>query len=215
MRMRNVRPRLPFPILAAGIVLLGLPAMAKPASSSQMDDSSSPSAIQTLTLGGGCFWCIEALYETIDGVTATVSGYAGGHVKNPSYKAVCTGTTGHAEVVQISFDPSKVTLEELLDFFWEAHDPTTQNRQGADVGTQYRSAIFYADEAQKEAALASREKAQKAFADPIVTEIEPLEVFYPAEDYHQDYYANNAAQPYCRFVIAPKLKKLREHPATD
>ncbi|MFP4281967.1 MAG: peptide-methionine (S)-S-oxide reductase MsrA [Opitutales bacterium] len=168
-------------------------------------DSSSTSSI---VLGGGCFWCVEALYETLEGVTAAVSGYTAGHVPNPTYQAVCTGETGHAEVVKIEFDPSIISLEEILDFFWEAHDPTTLNRQGADVGTQYRSGIYYASEEQKKAAEASKAKAADKFDDPIVTEIEPLGEFYVAEDYHQDYYANNPNAGYCRYVIAPKLRKL-------
>lgn len=172
------------------------------------DAKESASGENSLVLGGGCFWCIEALYETLDGVTGVVSGYAGGDTKNPDYYAVCSGRTGHAEVVRISFDPEKVSLEELLDFFWEAHDPTTLNRQGADVGTQYRSIILFNSPAQEAAAKASMQKAKAKFADPIVTEIEPLEHFYKAEISHQDYYRNNPNAPYCRYVIAPKMKKL-------
>jgi peptide-methionine (S)-S-oxide reductase len=167
-------------------------------------------SLPSLIVGGGCFWCVEAVYETLDGVLETVSGYAGGHVDDPSYKAVTSGRTGHAEVVKITYDPEKITLDELLDFFWIAHDPTTLNRQGADTGTQYRSIILYQDEAQKAAAEASKAKASDTFEDPIVTEIVPLKKFYPAEGYHQDYYANNQNQPYCRYVIAPKLKKLEK-----
>ena len=162
----------------------------------------------SIILGGGCFWCVEALYERIDGVTGVESGYSAGEDPNPTYEEICTGQTGHAEVVKITFDPSVVSLETLLDFFWEAHDPTTLNRQGADVGTQYRSIILYANEAQATAAKASLKKAQPRFKDPIVTEIEELDTFYPAEKYHQDYFENNPNAPYCRFVIAPKLKKL-------
>lgn len=180
-----------------------------------MDASSPPSTdiahsttSASLVLGGGCFWCVEALYERIDGVRAVVSGYAGGSTPNPSYKAVCSGTTGHAEVVRIDFDPTVVSLSTLLDFFWVAHDPTTLNRQGADVGTQYRSVIFYADEGQRLAALASMEAGQKKWDDPIVTQLVPLTDFYPAETEHQDYFRNNPNAPYCRFVIAPKVKKL-------
>lgn len=168
----------------------------------------STSSSSSLVLGGGCFWCVEALYETLDGVLETESGYAGGTVANPTYKEVTSGRTGHAEVVRIEFDPERISLEELLDFFWEAHDPTTLNRQGADVGPQYRSIILYADERQREAAERSMKRAESNFSDPIVTQLEPLETFYPAEGYHQDYYANNPNAPYCRFVIAPKLKKL-------
>ena len=164
----------------------------------------------TLVLGGGCFWCIEALYETLDGVRSVESGYAAGTEPDPTYEEVCTGRTGHAEVVRISFDPEKIGLEALLDFFWQAHDPTTLNRQGGDVGTQYRSIILYHSEEQAAAAKASMEKAKADFKDPIVTEIEPLEEFFPAEGYHQDYFDKNPNAPYCRYVIAPKLKKLEQ-----
>lgn len=160
------------------------------------------------TLAGGCFWCLEAVYKRITGVQEVVSGYAGGHVANPTYKEVCTGQTGHAEVVQIEYDPTVISFEQILDLFWEAHDPTTLNRQGADVGTQYRSAIFYHNEEQRSAAEKSKSKAQEEFSDPIVTEISELEVFYPAEEYHQDYYDLNPQAGYCRVVIEPKLKKL-------
>ena len=160
------------------------------------------------TLGGGCFWCLEAVYQRIPGVKSVTSGYAGGTVPNPTYNQVCTGTTGHAEVVQIEFDPSVLSYEHLLDMFWECHDPTTLNRQGADVGTQYRSVIFYNDDRQKVAAEKSKMEAQKSFSDPIVTEIQPLKAFYKAENYHQDYYNNNSNAPYCSFVIKPKLQKL-------
>ena len=172
----------------------------------QADDSKRD--LDSVILGGGCFWCVEALYDTLDGVVSVKSGYAGGSVANPTYREVCSGQTGHAEVVKISFDSSIISLEQVLDFFWEAHDPTTLNRQGADVGTQYRSIIFYENDEQKAAAETSLKQAQPAFADPIVTEIVPLDTFYPAEDYHQDYYKNNKNAPYCRFVITPKLKKL-------
>ncbi|MFP4329354.1 MAG: peptide-methionine (S)-S-oxide reductase MsrA [Alkalispirochaetaceae bacterium] len=163
---------------------------------------------QKATLGGGCFWCLEAVYKRIDGVEEVTSGYAGGEVKDPTYREVCTGRTGHAEVVEITFDPEKISYEQILDLFWEAHDPTTLNRQGADVGTQYRSAIFYHNPEQKEIALQSKEKAQEQFKDPIVTEITELETFYPAEDYHQDYFDLNPDAGYCRVIIAPKLQKL-------
>ncbi len=172
----------------------------------QAEDSSGNR--DSIILGGGCFWCVEALYETLDGVISVESGYAGGSQPNPTYQEVCTGTTGHAEVVKIVFNPQVVSLESLLDFFWQAHDPTTLNRQGADVGPQYRSIILYRDEQQKRAAEASMQKAAKRFSDPIVTEISKLGTFYLAEKYHQDYFQNNRNAPYCRFVIAPKLKKL-------
>lgn len=166
--------------------------------------------LEKATLGGGCFWCIEAVYERVDGVKDAVSGYAGGTVANPSYKQVCTGTTGHAEVVQIEYDPKVVSYEEILDLFWEAHDPTTMNRQGADTGPQYRSIILYHNEKQKEIAEKSRAAAAKKFSNQVVTEIKPLTAFYKAEVDHQDYYANNPYAPYCMFVISPKLKKLEK-----
>jgi peptide-methionine (S)-S-oxide reductase len=159
-------------------------------------------------LGGGCFWCVEAVYERLDGVRSVESGYAGGHVAHPTYEQVCSGSTGHAEVARITFDPSVISFDDILDMFWQAHDPTTPNRQGADVGTQYRSIILTHDASQQERAVASRAKAQKLFSSPIVTEIRPLDTFYAAEAYHQDYYKNNASAPYCMFVIRPKLKKL-------
>jgi peptide-methionine (S)-S-oxide reductase len=159
-------------------------------------------------LGGGCFWCLEALFETVAGVHSVVSGYAGGHSADPDYRSVCSGATGHAEVVRIVYDPARVSYSALLDFFWEIHDPTTRNRQGADIGTQYRSIILFRDAEQQHTAESSRAVAQARFADPIVTEIVPLTVFHPAEPYHQDYFRNNPDAAYCRYVIAPKLKKL-------
>lgn len=164
------------------------------------------------TLGGGCFWCVEAVYLMLEGVEQVVSGYAGGHVENPSYRAVCTGTTGHAEVVQITFDPEIISYEDLLYVFWRAHDPTTLNRQGADVGPQYRSIILTHDDEQRmiaERSLAETD-ASDLYRDPIVTEIVPLTHFYPAEAYHQDYYRNNPNQGYCRAVIDPKVRKMRK-----
>lgn len=162
------------------------------------------------TFGGGCFWCVEAAFETFKGVKAVMSGYAGGETLNPSYEEVCTGRTGHAEVVQVQFDPSVISFETLLEIFWEAHDPTTSDRQGADAGTQYRSIILYHDEAQKRAAEAARKSAQKKFSDPIVTQIVPLAKFYPAEDHHQDYFRRNPRAPYCAVVISPKMQKLQK-----
>lgn len=163
------------------------------------------------TFGGGCFWCTEAMLEGIDGILDVVSGYSGGHVKNPTYKHVCEGTTGHAEVVQVSFDPETISYERLLEMFWRSHDPTTLNRQGADVGTQYRSTILWHDEDQKKVAEASMKQAAALFKNPIVTKIEPFEIFYPAEDYHQDYFAKNPNAGYCVFVIKPKLKKFKNY----
>ena len=158
--------------------------------------------------GAGCFWCVEAVFERLEGVQSVEAGYAGGTTAKPTYKQVCTGATGHTEVTQITFDPSKISYERLLDVFWQAHDPTTMNRQGADIGTQYRSVIFYADEKQKQAAEKSKHEVAKMFEAPIVTAVEPLKNFYVAEDYHQDYFRNNENAPYCRFVIKPKLDKL-------
>jgi peptide-methionine (S)-S-oxide reductase len=162
------------------------------------------------TFGGGCFWCMEAEFQKVPGVISITSGFAGGRTENPTYEAVCTGETGHAEVTQIAFDPQKVSYEKLLEYFWDAHDPTTLNRQGADVGTQYRSVILYSSEAQKVAAEKSKAEAQKNFKDPIVTEIAPLKKFYKAEDYHQDYYNNHTSAPYCQIVIKPKLQKFEK-----
>jgi peptide-methionine (S)-S-oxide reductase len=163
---------------------------------------------EVATLGGGCFWCLEAVYERIEGVHSVVSGYAGGSKANPTYEEVCTGTTGHAEVVQVHFDPQRISYEQILELFWKAHDPTTLNRQGADVGSQYRSIILYQDERQRAAANSSMAEAASRFEDPIVTEIKPLKVFYEAEAYHQGYYDNNRSAGYCRVIIRPKLQKL-------
>jgi len=169
-----------------------------------------PASTQLATVGGGCFWCLEALYETFDGVKSVTSGYAGGHKDNPTYKQVCSDTTGHAEVVQIEFDPAKITYDQILEIFWDIHDPTTMNRQGPDTGTQYRSVIFYQDDAQKKAAEKSKNAAQVKFGGKIVTDIQPLKKFYPAEDYHQDYFRKNPNVPYCAYVISPKLQKLQK-----
>jgi peptide-methionine (S)-S-oxide reductase len=167
---------------------------------------------QTATLGGGCFWCLEAVYDDLIGVESVVSGYAGGHVPNPSYEQVCAKTTGHAEVVQVTFDPTVITFREILAIFFTIHDPTTPNRQGNDVGPQYRSAIFYADETQKETAEAviAEFNTAKIWSAPIVTEVTPLDIFYVAEDYHQNYFENNPYQPYCQIVVAPKVAKFRK-----
>jgi peptide-methionine (S)-S-oxide reductase len=165
--------------------------------------------LETATFAAGCFWCVEAVFERLEGVTAAVAGYAGGTLANPTYEQVCSGKSGHAEVAQISYDPTKVTFDQLLDLFWMSHDPTTMNRQGADVGTQYRSAIFYENEPQKKAAEESKARAASLFKDSVVTQIVPLTKFYPAENYHQDYFRNNPDAPYCRFVIRPKLEKLQ------
>mgnify|MGYP006431536521 FL=1 len=164
---------------------------------------------QVAILGGGCFWCTEAVFELLEGVDSVVSGYAGGANPNPTYEQICTGTTGHAEVIKISFNPSEISYDQLLETFGECHDPTTLNRQGADTGTQYRSTIMYVDEDQKLMAEAWKKKLGSKLADPVVTEIVPSPVFYPAEDYHQDYFRRNPNQGYCTFVIRPKLKKLK------
>lgn len=160
--------------------------------------------------GGGCFWCMEAEFQRIPGVISITSGYAGGHTENPTYEQVCTETTGHAEVTRIEFDPKLISYDKLLDWFWNAHDPTTLNRQGADEGAQYRSIILWTDETQKDAAEKSKAEAQKKFTSPIVTEIVPLKKFYPAEGYHQNYYNNHPSQPYCFAVIRPKVQKIEK-----
>ena len=167
---------------------------------------------EVATLAGGCYWCLEAIYEQLHGVEKVVSGFSGGHVKNPSYREVCDGTTGHAEVVQVTFDPAVIPYRELLELFFAFHDPTTLDRQGADVGSQYRSAIFYHSPEQKKAAEEIIAKLTKddVFGAPIVTEVTPFDVFYPAKDEHQGYYRRNANQPYCRATITPKVSKLRQ-----
>jgi len=169
--------------------------------------------LRTATLAGGCFWCLEAVYDEIKGVQGVESGYAGGHMDNPTYRAVCNGDTGHAEVVQVHFDPNIVSYRDLLNVFFAIHDPTTLNRQGADTGTQYRSAIFYHDDEQKGIAeeLIKDLSAQKIWDRPIVTEVTKLDKFYMAEDYHQEYFARNPYQPYCMAVVSPKVSKFRKH----
>ena len=169
------------------------------------------------TLGGGCFWCVEAVFQRIEGVISVKPGYAGGNIKNPTYKQICTGSTGHAEVAKIEFDPSKVTYAQILNIFWQSHDPTTLNRQGNDVGTQYRSVIFFHDESQREIAEKSKIDADKSgyWDDKIVTEVTLLNNYYDAEDYHDNYYDNNPNQPYCLFVIKPKIDKLEKQGLFD
>ena len=164
---------------------------------------------KTVTFGGGCFWCMEAVLQRIEGVLSVTSGYAAGATPNPTYEEVCTGETGHAEVVQVTFDPSLISYDEILDIFWQAHDPTTVNRQGPDTGTQRRSLILYGDDQQREAAEKSKKKAQGKHKNPIVTQILPLDTFWKAEDYHQNYYSTHGSEGYCRMVISPKLKKLK------
>jgi peptide-methionine (S)-S-oxide reductase len=169
-------------------------------------------AKETAILGGGCFWCVEAAIKQLQGVESVRSGYMGGHVANPTYQAVCSGKTGHVEVAEVVFDPGVISYRDLLHVFFTLHDPTTLNRQGNDVGEQYRSVIFYLNDAQKNAAdeVIAELTRDKVFRDPIVTAVEPASTFYVAEDYHQDYFANNSTQPYCMFVVAPKVQKIRE-----
>lgn len=166
--------------------------------------------LETATLAGGCFWCLEAAYQEINGVKGVVSGYAGGHITTPTYERVVMGSTGHAETVQVTYDPSIIGYADVLEVFWTIHNPTTANRQGNDVGTEYRSVIFYANDEQRRVAEASIQAVAKLWSDPIVTELVPLEQFYEAEAYHQNYYRNNPEQAYCQIVINPKLHKLRE-----
>lgn len=176
------------------------------------DEAKDKSETSLATFGGGCFWCTEAVFLKVRGVSKVVSGYTGGAKPNPTYKEVCTGLTGHAEVIQITFDPVQVTFEQLLDVFFHTHDPTTKNRQGADVGTQYRSSVFYHDEQQKETTMKVIAELDKSgdFNDPIVTTIEEMKKFYPAEDYHQDYFALNPGNPYCQAVVGPKVSKFQK-----
>ena len=168
--------------------------------------------LETATLAGGCFWCTESVFDELRGVERVVSGYSGGHTESPTYQEVCTGTTGHAEVIDVAFDPSEIDFADILRVFFTVHDPTTLNRQGGDIGTQYRSTIFYHSEAQKQAAEAVIREIDAAaiYPNPIVTEVVPFEKFWPAEDYHQEYFANNPNQPYCAAVIAPKVAKFRK-----
>jgi peptide-methionine (S)-S-oxide reductase len=176
----------------------------------QPTNSMNTNKTEIADFGGGCFWCMEAVFERLPGVVSVTSGFAGGTTENPTYQKVCTETTGHAEVTEIEFDPAKISYDKLLEVFWQAHDPTTLNRQGADEGTSYRSIILYRDEKQKLEAEKSKLAAQADFKHPIVTEIVPLKKFYKAEDYHQEYYDNNSNAPYCQVVIAPKLEKLEQ-----
>lgn len=184
----------------------------KPTSKKMTNEKSNNAALQLATFGSGCFWCTEAIFQQVDGVVKVESGYSGGKVKNPSYREICGGETGHAEVIQLTYDPLKVSFEELLEFFWKSHDPTTLNKQGADVGTQYRSVIFYHNDEQKEFAAEYKKKLNDsgAFSNPIVTEIAPFTIFYKAEDYHQNYYNLNGSAPYCSYVIQPKLEKFKK-----
>jgi len=191
----------------SGIILIAIAVTAS--SYVATDEPQNPSNMQQATFGAGCFWCVEAIFERLEGVYNVESGYSGGHADNPGYQQVTSGRTGHAEVIRFDFDPDIISYEQLLEVFWHTHDPTTLNRQGADVGTQYRSVIFYHDESQKNTALASRERtdASGLWTDPIVTEISPLINYYVAENYHQDYFNNNPNAGYCSVVIAPKVRK--------
>lgn len=200
-----MNPNTPLPMILS-LLLIGV--IAGPAQTKTMENSTNH--LETATVGGGCFWCTEALFQMLPGVKSVASGYAGGTTANPSYEEVCTGTTGHAEVIQIQFDPSVVSYEKIVETFWDAHDPTTLNRQGNDHGTQYRSIILYNSPTQKQVAEKSKAEAQKHFSRPIVTQIVPLTQFYKAEGYHQNYYRSNPDQGYCRAVIRPKVEKF-EH----
>lgn len=201
-----------FLILLLGSLGMSLLRAADPASPPAKSSSPAPH-LQTAVLGMGCFWCSQALFEKFRGVEKVVCGYAGGTKPNPTYEEVSSGNTGHAEVVQITFDPAQITYSQLLDIFWDVHDPTTLNRQGEDEGTNYRSIILYANDEQKKQAEASKAAAQKKSSSPIVTQIAPLTTFWPAEDYHQSYFRKHPDAPYCVYVISPKLQKLEKHSA--
>lgn len=177
-----------------------------------LSDLENMNDLETATLAAGCFWCVEAIFDDLKGVEDVVSGYSGGHTDNPTYQAVCSETTGHAEVVQIRFDPSELSFKELLQVYFTVHDPTTLNRQGNDIGSSYRSAIFYHTDAQRQTAedVIAELTAERLYDDPIVTEVKPFDKFWPAEDYHQEYFANNPGQPYCAAVVAPKVAKFRQ-----
>lgn len=197
--------------LLLALIAALLPTMTNLQAAEPVKTATDKSATQKIVVGGGCFWCVEAVLQRVDGVKKIVSGYSGGHVPKPTYEQICTKETGHAEVVQVEFDPGKVNLDALLDVFFASHDPTTPNQQGADKGPQYRSVIFYANDAQKKAAEAAKIRAKMEWSAPIVTEISVLKEFYAAEDYHQNYFnLNKNRNPYCSVVIAPKLRKLIE-----
>ena len=198
-------------LLVIGLTFVYVWTQEQPTKGISLEELEMAENMEMATLGAGCFWCVEAVFQDVKGVHHVESGYTGGHVDNPTYKQICTGTTGHAEVAQITFDPNIISFEDILMIFWHTHDPTTLNRQGNDTGTQYRSAIFYHNDQQKE--IAEKSKAETDASDlwpnPIVTEITPLDVYYPAEDYHQNYFNENPYQPYCMMVINPKVKKFR------
>lgn len=194
----------------AGRLLLALGVISGAATGFTQTTNMNTNHLELATFGGGCFWCMDAEFKMLPGVKSITSGYAGGHTENPTYEEVCSETTGHAEVVQIEFDPQQVSYAKLLDYFWDAHDPTTLNRQGSDVGTSYRSIILYSDEKQRLIAEKSKLAAQSKFRKPIVTEIVPLKHFYKAGAYHQDYFNKNPDQPYCRAVVGPKVEKFKK-----
>lgn len=198
--------------LLTGYFILPINATAKANKFNQQTKMNMTAQTDTATFGTGCFWCTEAIFQSLNGVISATSGYSGGSVKNPTYEQVCSGATGHAECINIVYDPQKISFVELLEAFWKSHDPTTLNRQGADVGTQYRSVIFYHSDMQRKAAEEYKKKLNdlKAFPDPVVTEISPATVFYKAENYHQDYFRLNGEAPYCQFVIAPKMEKFKK-----
>ena len=212
--MRSRIPWIALGLAAIGVGIAGIwkGRLAMSDTQSVLVPAEVPAGMVRATFGAGCFWCTEAVFQQIKGVQAVISGYSGGSVKNPTYHQVCTGATGHAEAIQVTYDPKVVSYEELLEVFWQSHDPTTRNRQGNDVGTQYRSVIFYHDDTQRKLAEAYKHKldASGAFAAPIVTEIAPYAEFYRAENYHQNYFADNAGQPYCRVIIKPKVDKVRK-----
>ena len=189
-----------------------IPTMETKTTSSDSKSAAANQKVDTATFGAGCFWCVEAQFQMLDGVIKVESGFSGGSVKNPSYKEVCTGSTGHAEVCRITYDPSKISYEEMLYAFWQSHDPTQLNKQGNDVGTQYRSVIFYHNEKQKQLALEYKKKLndEKVYDNPVVTEVLPLSVFYKAEDYHQNYFNQNGEESYCQFVVRPKVEKFQK-----
>ncbi len=199
-------------LLIVFVAFFGRRMMDMTEASSVLEPDDVPAGLERATFGAGCFWCTEAVFQQLKGVQTVVSGYSGGSVKAPSYRQVCTGATGHAEAIQVTYDPAVISYEELLEVFWKTHDPTTRDRQGNDVGTQYRSVIFYHSDGQKQLAEQYKEKLDAAgvFAAPIVTEIVPFKEFYRAESYHQNYFADNSRQPYCRVVIHPKLEKLKK-----
>ena len=201
-----------FIIASVTVVLIGVMTIFGTTKKEEVMSEPIKAGLEKATFGAGCFWCVEAIFQDIKGVTKVESGYTGGHVKNPAYREVCNGTTGHAEVIQLTYNPDVVSYETLLEAFWLSHDPTTLNRQGADVGTQYRSAVFYHNEEQGKLAkdFKKRLNDEKAFGKPVVTEISAASEFYAAEEYHQDYFENNPTNSYCRMVVGPKLEKFRK-----